>query len=246
MKCPDNMIIDHINHNTLDNRKNNLRICTQKENAINTSSRIGDNAINGVTKDKRCKDSWVARIYIGNIILIKSFKNEEDAILQRFIWELNYFREYSPQLNIIKSKYPHLLNVLKLPNMNINYDINKVKEVLEELKQSPYCPCMIVKNENTLCPCLPCRIKDNCICKLFINKITAEEEKKIINYSPCTKVKCITTNKIFNSIKEATLFYNIKVNKITECCKGIRNYCGKLEDGTKLEWKYFAESKEEI
>lgn len=53
------------------------------------------------------------------------------------------------------------------------------------------------------------------------------------------KVICITTGEIFNSVSEASLFYNMKSNaNISSCCKGKLNYCGKLPDGTRLEWKY--------
>ena len=50
------------------------------------------------------------------------------------------------------------------------------------------------------------------------------------------KVICITTGRIFNSLPEASKYY--KCYHICECCKGKRNYAGKLKDGTPLKWVY--------
>jgi len=41
--CPKGMVVDHINHNTLDNRKVNLKVCTQYENCQNRLEAIQSN-----------------------------------------------------------------------------------------------------------------------------------------------------------------------------------------------------------
>ena len=49
--CPDGYLVDHKNRNTLDNRRENLRICT---NAQNTANRIGTRTTyRGILVEKR-------------------------------------------------------------------------------------------------------------------------------------------------------------------------------------------------
>lgn len=59
-------------------------------------------------------------------------------------------------------------------------------------------------------------------------------------------VICLTTKKIFLTLKEGAKYYNINDTSITICCKGFRmlkgkkykvNYAGKLSDGTPLVWR---------
>ena len=52
------------------------------------------------------------------------------------------------------------------------------------------------------------------------------------------KVVCITTCKIFNSVTDASNYYNIARTNISKCCIGRKQSAGKLQDGTKLRWKY--------
>jgi hypothetical protein len=62
------------------------------------------------------------------------------------------------------------------------------------------------------------------------------EELKNTNPPTKRKVMCITTEKKFNSPREAAEYYKIQRRNILSCCYGKRNYCGKLEDGTPLQW----------
>ena len=53
------------------------------------------------------------------------------------------------------------------------------------------------------------------------------------------KVKCLTTNNIFESLTEAGSTFNVQPGDITRVCKGKRNYAGKHPvTGEKLQWEY--------
>lgn len=56
--------IDHINRNTLDNRKENLRLCTQAQNMSNsTNGRLSSSGFRGVSYDSRkTKNPWRATV----------------------------------------------------------------------------------------------------------------------------------------------------------------------------------------
>lgn len=87
--------IDHINHNTLDNRKSNLRICTHSQNMMNQKKRNNKSGVKGVyweAKDKR----WRANIKINQKKKhLGMFKNIEDAASARKQAENKYFGEFA-------------------------------------------------------------------------------------------------------------------------------------------------------
>jgi len=75
MECPLGMSIDHINGNGLDNRKNNLRVCTQSQNRMNT--RVGGNNYKGLSRNK---NSWQVNIGVGGKkIYVGLFGSAADA-----------------------------------------------------------------------------------------------------------------------------------------------------------------------
>ena len=95
MDCPDDMVIDHINHDPLDNRKSNLRACTYQQNMMNHSLRANNSSgTTGVCWYKRT-NKWKAEIKINNrTIHLGYYEDMNDAIQARKQAEIDYFGEY--------------------------------------------------------------------------------------------------------------------------------------------------------
>jgi hypothetical protein len=81
-------VVDHINHQVLDNRKCNLRCCSVSQNLHNPKSKVQSNNTSGFRGvDKTSKGSWRARITVNRLVLDKRFLTRDDAISQRIAWE---------------------------------------------------------------------------------------------------------------------------------------------------------------
>ena len=93
MKAEKGEIIDHINHNPLDNRKENLRKVSHIENRMNNKSK----GYSWNNNDRK----WKAQIRIKNkLIYLGYFDTEEEAKEARRLGEIKYFGEFAN-----KSKY---------------------------------------------------------------------------------------------------------------------------------------------
>lgn len=94
---------DHHNRNKLDNRRDNLIPCTQKENqrncSINTRNTSG---FIGVCWDKN-RNKWVAQITVDcKNINLGRFIDKDDAIRTRLQAEAKYFGEFAPQRHLFE------------------------------------------------------------------------------------------------------------------------------------------------
>lgn len=96
MNCDDpNEIVDHIDHNLLNNRKYNLRITTKGENNINKNvAKNNTSGYSDVCWNKKL-EKWQARISINNKrINLGLFDSLEDAAYIRKQAELQYYKDY--------------------------------------------------------------------------------------------------------------------------------------------------------
>ena len=89
MKPPRNMTVDHINRNPLDNRKCNLKVCSQCENNQNQSHNTIGKV--GVTYDKVNKKFIAFIRYKRKMIRLGSFKTFEEAVQCRIKAEKELF-----------------------------------------------------------------------------------------------------------------------------------------------------------
>ena len=93
--------IDHINRDTFDNRKANLRICSNMENSWNRGVRKNNKSgVTGVWLNKQ-SNLWTSYImYDGDFKNLGVFNNKEDAVRARLVAENELFGEYAPQKDL--------------------------------------------------------------------------------------------------------------------------------------------------
>ena len=96
--------VDHINKNKADNRKKNLRCCERSENDRNRSLySCNTSGVAGVYFDKERK-KWVASItYNYKKVYLGRYAVKEEAILARLTKEVELYKEFSPQRELLES-----------------------------------------------------------------------------------------------------------------------------------------------
>lgn len=78
-ECPDGLEVDHINGDPLDNRRENLRVCTHKTNTHGYLPPVGRSRYRGVSWHKSWK-RWIVRIVVGKERLpLGGFTSQEEA-----------------------------------------------------------------------------------------------------------------------------------------------------------------------
>ena len=91
----ENQVVDHINGNRADNRKTNLRLCTQHENSFNrTLSKQNKSGVAGVWFDKE-RNKWASEIkFNSKKCFLGRYKSLEDAVFVRYYAETKIFKDF--------------------------------------------------------------------------------------------------------------------------------------------------------
>jgi hypothetical protein len=102
--CANNYEVDHIDGNSLNNQKNNLRICSKINNQQNRNKyKEGLSKYKGVTRRKNGK--WRARIRVnGDLIHLGDFNIELNAAQEYNRAAIHYFSHFA-NLNEINKLY---------------------------------------------------------------------------------------------------------------------------------------------
>lgn len=94
INCLNNMEIDHINSDSLDNRKANLRIVTHSKNLFNKElSNYKDNGFTGISYDRKNKQYKTEISANNKRYYFKNFNTIEECIYLRYLMELFLFKD---------------------------------------------------------------------------------------------------------------------------------------------------------
>ena len=98
LNAPPDLQVDHINHNGLDNRRQNLRLVTNSQQHMNSYGRKGHSSkYKGVHREVlKWGSSWQAYITVhGKNIRLGTFRTEEDAAIAYDHAARKYFGQYA-------------------------------------------------------------------------------------------------------------------------------------------------------
>ena len=101
----DGMEIDHINHDTTDNRRSNLRVVSHSQNNTNKGLRKHNTSgCTGVSWHSK-REQWYSRISVNKkTIFLGWFNDYDEAVKARKEAEEKYFGEYSYDNSINNNK----------------------------------------------------------------------------------------------------------------------------------------------
>lgn len=91
------ILIDHIHHDTLDNRKSQLRRCNRSQNQCNQRKRrdnsSGHIGISKLTTKETICDFWLSRCQVNGSIQAKRFPFTDDGLKQAIAWRADKVKE---------------------------------------------------------------------------------------------------------------------------------------------------------
>lgn len=130
LKENEDLVVDHINHNTKDNRKLNLRLSSYSNNSYNAIIRKNNQSgIMGVNWEHR-KNKWRAYInQYGKQIFIGYFNSFKDAARARLIKEREICGAFAPQRNLFS-----LYGIEEVKTIGINKTYFRLKDAIAAYK----------------------------------------------------------------------------------------------------------------